>query len=51
MKRPHKVSIRLSDEELEFLESFDSKGKTDVLRRALFVYIRRIREIRLYKEY
>jgi len=44
-KLPHKISIRLSDEEKDFLDSMKNVNSA-VIRRALALYKRRIDAIR-----
>jgi len=45
IKRPHKISIRFSEEEKGFLDSMKN-GNSAVIRRALQLYKRRIDAIR-----
>jgi hypothetical protein len=44
---PHKITIRVSDKEKEFLDSLN-RSNSEIFRRALILYMFRIAEIRRY---
>ena len=48
VSRPYKVTIRVSEEELRFLESFSDKKKSEVLRWALNKYMTRVLTVRAF---
>lgn len=50
MKRPHKLNIRLSEKEWQFVLSFENKTKTEVIRRALELYMQRTVGLRRMRE-